>query len=294
MYRLCDIQATNPELTDSGFLPEELLCMHTHSGTTPLTNLMQETFNCYMFTLVTEGGLTLNDGTQALTLQPGDLYIFAPGMPAPIVSASADYHGICIVTDEQLLPETSLADSIIRTAYFPTIEYGESCLHLSAEQAERLEKWLRQMMQYQESNHRHKTEILHSLLYLFQLELQDIMEQASQRKLSEHTERIFINFIRLLPRHFVQHHDITFYADELHITTTYLSRIVRQATGRTVVDFINQLLLMEASWLLQSTTLGLAVIAERLHFADQPTFSKFFTRMKQVSPKAYRVASHEK
>jgi transcriptional regulator GlxA family with amidase domain len=61
-----------------------------------------------------------------------------------------------------------------------------------------------------------------------------------------------------------------------------------------VVDFINQLLLMEASWLLQSTTLGLAVIAERLHFADQPTFSKFFTRMKQVSPKAYRVASHEK
>lgn len=268
--------------------------MHTHSGTTPLTNLMQETFNCYMFTLVTEGGLTLNDGTQALTLQPGDLYIFAPGMPAPIVSASADYHGICIVTDEQLLPETSLADSIIRTAYFPTIEYGESCLHLSAEQAERLEKWLRQMMQYQESNHRHKTEILHSLLYLFLLELQDIMEQASQRKLSEHTERIFINFIRLLPRHFVQHHDITFYADELHITTTYLSRIVRQATGRTVVDFINQLLLMEASWLLQSTTLGLAVIAERLHFADQPTFSKFFTRMKQVSPKAYRVASHEK
>ena len=150
------------------------------------------------------------------------------------------------------------------------------------------------MMQYQESRHRHKAAVLRSLLTLFLLELQDMTDQASHRSLSEHTEQLFVSFIRLLPRHFVQHHDITFYADELHITTTYLSRIVRQATGRTVVDFINQLLLMEASWLLQSTPLSLAAIAERLHFADQPSFSKFFTRMKQASPKAYRVASHEK
>ena len=75
---------------------------------------------------------------------------------------------------------------------------------------------------------------------------------------------------------------------DLCITTTHLSRIVRQVTGRTVVDYVNQMLLMEASWLLQTTDLPLAVIAERLHFADQSSFGKFFRRMKGVSPKAYR------
>ena len=54
------------------------------------------------------------------------------------------------------------------------------------------------------------------------------------------------------------------------------------------MDYINRMLLMEASWLLQSTDLNIAEIAERLHFADQSSFGKFFHRMKGVSPKEYR------
>ena len=43
------------------------------------------------------------------------------------------------------------------------------------------------------------------------------------------------------------HHDIAYYADALNITTTYLSRVVRQLTGRTVVGYVNQFLPMEAT-----------------------------------------------
>lgn len=100
---------------------------------------------------------------------------------------------------------------------------------------------------------------------------------------------MFIAFMRLLNQHFIEHHDIGFYADRLHITPIHLSRIVRQVTRRTVVDYINQMLLMEASWLLQTTNLSLAAIAERLHFADQSSFGRFFTRMKGVNPKRYRM-----
>ena len=75
----------------------------------------------------------------------------------------------------------------------------------------------------------------------------------------------------------------------LFITTTHLSRIVRQITNHTVLDYINQMLLMEASWLLQSTDLSIAAIAERLHFANPSSFGKFFSRLKGTSPKAYRM-----
>ena len=87
----------------------------------------------------------------------------------------------------------------------------------------------------------------------------------------------------------MEHHDIAFYADRLHITTTCLSRVVRQVTGHSVGDYVSQMLLMEASWLLKTTDLGIAAIAERLHFADQSSFGRFFTRQKGVSPKAYRM-----
>ena len=95
--------------------------------------------------------------------------------------------------------------------------------------------------------------------------------------------------MRLLPQHFVKHHDIGFYASELCITPTHLSRVVRQITGRTVVDYVNQMLLMEATFLLKTTDLSLAAIAERLRFADQSSFSKFFLRMKGINPKRFRM-----
>ncbi|MBQ7253588.1 MAG: AraC family transcriptional regulator [Bacteroidales bacterium] len=37
-----------------------------------------------------------------------------------------------------------------------------------------------------------------------------------------------------------------------------------------------------------STSLSIAQIADRLHFADTPSFSKFFSRMKGQSPREYR------
>ena len=74
----------------------------------------------------------------------------------------------------------------------------------------------------------------------------------------------------------------------LNITPVYLSRVVRQVTGRTVIDYINQMLLMEASFLLQTSPMSITQIADHLHFADTPSFSKFFSRLKGVSPKEYR------
>jgi AraC-like DNA-binding protein len=121
------------------------------------------------------------------------------------------------------------------------------------------------------------------------LDLQNAQEQAiDNHPVPQRVEELFIDFIRLLPDHFAQHHDIGFYASRLNISKVYLSRIVRQVTGRTVVGYINQMLLMEASFQLRTSQLSISQIADRLHFADTPSFSKFFSRMKGMSPREYR------
>jgi AraC-like DNA-binding protein len=102
-------------------------------------------------------------------------------------------------------------------------------------------------------------------------------------------EEIFLGFLGLLPQHFAEHHDIGFYADRLCITTTYLSRVVRQVSGgRTVVDYINQLLLMEATFLLRQTSLSITQISDQLHFAEVTTFARFYKRMKGMNPREFR------
>ena len=46
------------------------------------------------------------------------------------------------------------------------------------------------------------------------------------------------DFLQLVSQHFVKHHDLAFYAGHLNMTTTYLSRIVKQMSGHTVQHFI--------------------------------------------------------
>ncbi|MBQ2673862.1 MAG: helix-turn-helix domain-containing protein [Prevotella sp.] len=45
----------------------------------------------------------------------------------------------------------------------------------------------------------------------------------------------------------------------------------------------------EAVYLLLHTDLSITQIAVRLHFADTPTFTKFFVKMKGVNPKKFRT-----
>ena len=74
-----------------------------------------------------------------------------------------------------------------------------------------------------------------------------------------------------------------------NITTTYLSRVVRQVSGgRTVVDYINQMLLMEATFLLRQTSLSITQISDQLHFAEVTTFARFFNRMQGMTPREFR------
>ena len=61
-----------------------------------------------------------------------------------------------------------------------------------------------------------------------------------------HSDDIFRKFKQMAHEHYSSHHDIAFYANWLNISTTYLSRIVKQTSGRTVHAHISELLMAEA------------------------------------------------
>lgn len=70
-------------------------------------------------------------------------------------------------------------------------------------------------------------------------------------------------------------HLVPFYADQLNITTQYLSSVIKSLTGRTPSQFIFERLYCEARALLDHPDLSIKEIAELLHFSDQSAFGKF-------------------
>lgn len=289
MYRLREFLQNIVGIPAEVVSSDYIYCSETDAEKTLLTNQMKASLAAYSYTLVRQGWLSLVYNGKEITLQQGDVYIYSPGFQVTILGASENYKAMCLIADDQMTLESPAIWNMIRTAYYPIAEFGQPVVHLNETQAAHMLNRMQEIESYLGSNHRFLKESLQMLHTLFVLDLRNIMEQTIRHpQYGERTTDLFVRFIRLLPQHFAEHHNIGFYAGELCVTTTHLSRIVRQMTGRTVVDYINQMLLMEASWLLQKSNLPIAVVAERLHFADQSSFSKFFTRMKGVSPKTYR------
>ena len=277
-------------------LPEKgwdngMYCFETDAAKILRSNLQRGFVACFAFMVVDKGWMTIHYNGRELTFYPNDLYIYSPGLPVDVIATSDDLHGYCLMADEHVTIEAPSVHDLVHLAYLPIVQLHEPKQTLASDAAQHLIMKMREIIGYLHSNHIYKGEVLRMLYSIFLLDLQNAQQRAIvHRQTPQRVEEIFIGFIRLLPSHFAEHHDIAFYADRLHITPVYLSRVVRQVTGRTVVDYINQMLLMEASFLLRMSPMSITQIADHLHFADTPSFSKFFSRLKGMSPKEYRKA----
>ncbi|MBE6312042.1 MAG: helix-turn-helix domain-containing protein [Bacteroidales bacterium] len=268
----------------------EIFCYKTNAADTLRTNETHGYVLAYTFTIVTKGTVTIQNNLKTLTLHPNDLYIYSPGQPVKIINTSDDYCGICLLADEEATFRIPYVRDLISIVYTPIVQLQTQKITLTYNTARRIVAKMHEIIGLMQSKHAYKKEILQMLLSIFLLEIQNIKEQKSvTKKLPKRTEELFIDFMQLLPRHFAAHHNIDFYAERLNITPDYLSRIVKRASGRTVLDYINRLIMMEASFMLRTSSQSAAQIAEALHFADLASFSHFFIRHKGVSPQKFRT-----
>jgi AraC-like DNA-binding protein len=134
---------------------------------------------------------------------------------------------------------------------------------------------------------------LQSLYGLFLSDLMAIFDTAPVHSIENQSGfKLFVEFNRLLLADFCEHHEVSYYAQRMGISSRYLSMIVKQVSHTTVAAYINQHLMLEACWLLKTSEHNIQEISDLLHFADQASFSKFFKRQKGLSPLQYRKMEH--
>lgn len=269
----------------------KVFCTESDFTMTLKTNITQGFTACYSFTLVISGWLHMRYNDRELSIQKGDLYIYSPGLAVTILDGSADYRSICLMVDKDSTLESPAVRDMVSLAYMPIVQLSTPTLALTQEQGNLFKARMREMISYQQSTNIYKDKLLWMLYNVFLVDLQNVLETSiTHRHVPQRVEEIFIGFNRLLPQHFIEHRDIAFYARQLCITNDYLSRIVKRVSGRTVGEFINQLLLMEACYLLRTSSLSIAQISNRLLFSEPATFTRFFTRMKGMAPREFRKA----
>lgn len=102
------------------------------------------------------------------------------------------------------------------------------------------------------------------------------------------SEKIAQEFSKLVMQHYVKERNVAFYAGQLGITQAHLSTTIRQVTGKTCLDIIASMVIMDAKAQLKSTDVSIQDIAYSLNFTNMSFFGKYFKRHVGVGPQEYR------
>lgn len=103
-----------------------------------------------------------------------------------------------------------------------------------------------------------------------------------------HAEKILSDFLDSLHANYRRERRVSFYAGELSLTPRHLTTVIRQVSGRSVSQWIEEYTVLEAQILLRNTPMTVKEIAYELGFSDQSLFSKYFSRVAGMSPDKYR------
>ncbi|WP_321331558.1 helix-turn-helix domain-containing protein [uncultured Bacteroides sp.] len=100
---------------------------------------------------------------------------------------------------------------------------------------------------------------------------------------------IFEQFLNEVTSSFKSERSVNYYAKKMYLTPKHISWVVKEISGKTAGEWIDDFVILEAKSLLKSSDMSIQQIAEELHFSNQSFFGKYFKHYTGISPKEYRA-----
>lgn len=102
-------------------------------------------------------------------------------------------------------------------------------------------------------------------------------------------EEILQQFIKLLFKYHRRERSITFYASKIFLTPKYLSKVIHETSGKSISQWIDEMVIMVAKALLKSSDMTVSEISEELNFATPSLFCRYFKKNTSLTPIQYRI-----
>ena len=130
---------------------------------------------------------------------------------------------------------------------------------------------------------------LQHLLNSFILNIKTFSGRSIEKDIqSPYKISMFQRFISLVKEHYKQERTIGFYANQLSITPHYLSALIKQTSGETVMQWINKMVILKSKELLREGNLLVYEISNELNFPNPSFFSRFFKKQTGITPFQYQ------
>ena len=251
--------------------------------------------DCYLAAYCVEGSVNCSVNLTDYHLTTGTLLLITPGnilrisqpdeldrnLRVTLICVSASYISNIGINPSKVLVE---AVEVLR----------DPCIHLSDDEAEMLHKYVNLALDITKTDSQFVKEsiggLVSSVFYQFAGFLANSKRREDMEKPVRTTRQrqMLEQFMKLAINDHAREHLVGYYADKMCVTPKYLSKIVKETSGRSVPDWRSELLILDAKNMLRHTDMTIKEISARLYFPSQSFFFRFFKNHTGQTPTQYR------
>ena len=298
---------TNSEMPISSFTLNELItmaggekrpgimgeCIAANSASEMEIFRFPSRLNALIIGVGTEGETSLTSNLQEFRLKKDSLFIFSPKHILQVQSNNR-FKAHLIVIAPDFLKRINI-DTKRMVPLF--LQFGSlPCMELTQAESQSLRSFISMVEQeLKGSETDFSSEIIGGLIAATIYKVGDILTHY----LTEHpevdspihnrAEEYFRQFTELLGEHYKHERSVGFYARQLCITPKYLTTLIKRISGKSVSEWIDNYVILEAKTLLKYSNMSVQEIAYYLNFPNQSFFGSYFKRNAGMSPSQYKA-----
>ena len=298
---------TNSEMPISSFTLNELItmaggekrpgimgeCIAANSASEMEIFRFPSRLNALIIGVGTEGETSLTSNLQEFRLKNDSLFIFSPKHILQVQSNNR-FKAHLIVIAPDFLKRINIDTKRMMPLF---LQFGSlPCMELTHAESQSLRSFISMVEQeLKGSETDFSSEIIGGLIAATIYKVGDILTHY----LTEHpevdspihnrAEEYFRQFTELLGEHYKHERSVGFYARQLCITPKYLTTLIKRISGKSVSEWIDNYVILEAKTLLKYSNMSVQEIAYYLNFPNQSFFGSYFKRNAGMSPSQYKA-----
>ncbi|MBB6128319.1 helix-turn-helix domain-containing protein [Mucilaginibacter lappiensis] len=247
----------------------------------------------YIIGICTRGHALVEANLQVYDAKPDAMLLATPFHILRIYNSSDDFLCRFIVFSKAFLTENNVNSHFLESfSYFKSASLP--VIYPDHEDAKMLlDIYLLMQQKLEREHHPYRMEISRSMLITMLYEVESIYEKQHVMIKGKQTRKQELNmlFQDLVFHHYKEHRNVQYYADSLYVSPKHLTETIKEVTGRTAGEWIDDAVVLEAKVLLRNHDISIARVAEDIHFPDQSSFGKYFKKHTGMSPSDYRVVA---
>ena len=170
------------------------------------------------------------------------------------------------------------------------LKFGEKKIETLNVPSEEQSKWavrLSSLEEEQNDNQDYCASATRAILKLLLIDLVRLSAKQSEKRLP-YSDPLLNQVFDFIESHYFEAISLAEVAKEVNKSTSYLTNIVRQKTGKTVLQWIIEFRMAKARCLLVQTDWSVEKIAEAVGYLDMRHFNRLFGRIHGLSPRKWQ------